>query len=126
MKYLIAVLESSINRSGAATPLTLGHLLNLLKLAEKLRCKVEQHNEAEHLALPNEINPHGQDYGMTLTTDQEAFLSTIHLHGGSCSIHERHKLATAARELAETGEVTIKPSGTEGFIDVCAKGGVAE
>lgn len=39
MSILIEVLEESVRRHGAKTPVTLGHLLNIVKLAGRIRAK---------------------------------------------------------------------------------------
>lgn len=40
-EFLIKILEESVKRNGADKPVTIGHLLNIIKLAKKARIKFE-------------------------------------------------------------------------------------
>lgn len=46
MEILINVLELSVSKHGAETPLTLGHLLNIMKMAQRFEADKE---ELDHL-----------------------------------------------------------------------------
>lgn len=65
MKELIRILEVSVKKHGETTPITLGYLLNLTRMAEDIR-QYEQEVAAikeqnEHLDILETINPFGQD-----------------------------------------------------------------
>lgn len=60
MHNLITVLTISVDKHGADTPLTLGHLLNLCKMVEKIERKQDEQEIYEHHKLLNESNPLGQ------------------------------------------------------------------
>lgn len=51
----------SVTKHGADTPLTLGHLYNICKLARKFEEKIEVQVEKEDSALLNEIFNNGQN-----------------------------------------------------------------
>lgn len=65
MKELIEILETAQSKHGGTSPLTIGHLLNICKLAEKLYEKeIAKSQEIEiksHLEIIEDINPLGQD-----------------------------------------------------------------
>lgn len=46
MKELIAILEQSVKKNGANKPLTVGHLLNIVKLANKTKAKKQKKQES--------------------------------------------------------------------------------
>jgi hypothetical protein len=60
LEILTTVLEESVRRHGVNTPVTLGHLLNICKLATKFETVVDEHYEKQHLELMKEIDPFGQ------------------------------------------------------------------
>lgn len=61
MRALIHALEVSVQNNGAKTPVTLGHLLNIVKLAHKNEQRLFAKQEKDHLKLVRQINPFGQD-----------------------------------------------------------------
>ena len=65
MKELIQILEVAASKYGSLEPLTIGHLLNICKMAERMKDKnLERQADLEdkqHWEIMNEINPFGQD-----------------------------------------------------------------
>lgn len=61
METLIHALEVSVQNNGAKTPVTLGHLLNIVKLAHKNEQRRLAKQEKQHYELLKQINPLGQD-----------------------------------------------------------------
>lgn len=61
LRVLTTVLQISVNKHGENTPLTLGHLLNICRLAQKFEAKIVASEEEEHRMLMEQINPFGQD-----------------------------------------------------------------
>ena len=65
MKALTKVLQISATKHGPETPLTIGHLLNICKLADKAEKLNKQYEaekeEKEHTALINSISFFGQN-----------------------------------------------------------------
>lgn len=65
MEELIQILEIAANRHGPKHQLTIGHLLNILKLAEKTKEKNKHRQslleEEQHQKLLNQISYGGQD-----------------------------------------------------------------
>ena len=59
---LIKILETSVKRHGEKTPVTLGHLLNIVKMVDRAGMKMSEHEEAEHQQLLHDIDPLKQDY----------------------------------------------------------------
>lgn len=59
----IGVLQVSVNRNGADKPLTIGHLLNLLKMTVKKYIKQEDKEEKELNDCLNEILEDEAKYG---------------------------------------------------------------
>lgn len=65
MKTLIRILTESVRRHGADTPLTLGHLLNIVKMWHRVTrrqaIRAERREERNHQeALLAAFNDHGQ------------------------------------------------------------------
>lgn len=60
LRILTTILQISVNKHGPDVPVTLGHLLNICRLAQKYETKVSAHEEAEYVRLRNEIDPLGQ------------------------------------------------------------------
>ncbi len=58
---LIQILKASVARNGEDKPLTVGHLLNILLMAQKVRHKQADDEDKQHHSLMNQINPFGQD-----------------------------------------------------------------
>jgi len=54
-------------------------------------------------------------------SDTQAAKSLLALHKGACSVPRNGNLHLAFCKMQEAGEVRIKPSGTEGFVDVYGK-----
>lgn len=65
MKQLIKILESAVKKHGAETPLTIGHLLNICKMAENLKQKTKEKQaileEKQHNQILADISWGGQD-----------------------------------------------------------------
>ncbi len=65
MKELIQILEIAANRHGPKHQLTIGHLLNIVKLAEKTKKKNKHRQslleEEQHQEIISQINYLGQD-----------------------------------------------------------------
>jgi esterase/lipase len=61
MKYLIKTLEISAAKHGGETPLTIGHLLNICRVAEKMKKLDQNRIETEYKNLLREIDPMGQE-----------------------------------------------------------------
>ncbi len=65
MNELIRILEAAKQKHGGDHPLTIGHLLNICKQAEKLkqtRAELEAESESrQHWEIMEAINNHGQD-----------------------------------------------------------------
>jgi hypothetical protein len=65
MKELIRILELAANRHGPKHQLTIGHLLNIVKLAERTKTQSAENQaileDDQHRQLFDEINPLGQD-----------------------------------------------------------------
>jgi len=61
LRLLIKVLEVSAAKNGKDTPLTIGHLLNICKMVEKEKEKLEFLEYKQHLSLLNRIDPMGQE-----------------------------------------------------------------
>lgn len=60
LRILTTAIGQSVEKHGADAPLTLGHLLNICKLARKYETQIEEREEQEHRKLINEIDPFGQ------------------------------------------------------------------
>jgi len=61
-KNLIAVLELSVRRNGPDTPLTLGHLLNIIKMVDRVEVGQIEREIDQHHQILQEIDPLWQDY----------------------------------------------------------------
>ena len=61
VKDLIHILEISAKRHGPKKPLTIGHLLNICKMTQKIKIRNAEKEDKEHRDLINKINPFGQD-----------------------------------------------------------------
>lgn len=65
MKELIRILKVAAKKHGAETPLTIGHLLNICKIAESAKSHEEEaaaiREQQQHNQILEEINPLGQD-----------------------------------------------------------------
>lgn len=48
MEILIKVLEKSVEKNGADTPLTLGHLLNIAKIVQAIEAGLEEIRETTY------------------------------------------------------------------------------
>ena len=60
MKHLINILETSVKLNGGDKPLTISHLLNICKLAQKLEHKGQEQEVQQHESLINAIGPYGE------------------------------------------------------------------
>lgn len=60
LRILTITISQSVEKHGPDAPLTLGHLLNICKLARKYETQIEGQEEREHWKLINEIDPFGQ------------------------------------------------------------------
>ncbi len=61
MKQLIQILETAQSKHGGTYPVTLNHLLNIFKLAEKIIEKEQAEGVKLHKQVVEDINPLGQD-----------------------------------------------------------------
>lgn len=65
MKELIRILKVASEKHGALTPLTIGHLLNIVSMAESIKTHEEEvsaiREKQRHEQILEEINPLGQD-----------------------------------------------------------------
>ena len=61
LRILRTVLAMSVQKHGGDKVLTLGHLLNICKLAEKFEVKLQERDEQEHQELLNDLDPLGQE-----------------------------------------------------------------
>lgn len=61
--YLIAVLERSIEKNGPDKPLTLLHLLNIVKMAKEIKVMKDDDNEAFLDQVRNEVFQDEHRYG---------------------------------------------------------------
>jgi len=65
MNKLIKILETAKQKHGGETPLTIGHLLNICKMAQNLKTHEEEaefiKGQKQHNEIMNWINPLGQD-----------------------------------------------------------------
>ncbi len=59
MEKLIQVLQKSVDKHGLNEPVTLGHLLNIVKLVHKLELAEEERKEEDHEDALNSLYPHG-------------------------------------------------------------------
>jgi hypothetical protein len=59
--FLIKTLEDSVAKNGGDKPVTLSHLLNICKMAEKREEKLECLKREQHFSLLEEIDPMGQE-----------------------------------------------------------------
>lgn len=58
---LLSVLEVSVRKHGGDTPLTIGHLLNIVKMIEKKQIKRYKQEEKDHKdCLEFAMGEHGQ------------------------------------------------------------------
>lgn len=60
LKILVYVLGVAVQKHGGKTPVTLGHLLNIIKMCIRFYTKAEQIEQKQHNKLMSEINPLGQ------------------------------------------------------------------
>ena len=61
LRILTCIIAQSVKKHGKTKTLTLGHLLNICKLASKWEAKLDARSEKEHQQLMEDINPLGQD-----------------------------------------------------------------
>jgi hypothetical protein len=61
LQFLIKTLEISVAKNGDKTPLTIGHLLNICKMAEKRKEKLEFLEHEHHFSILKDIDPMGQE-----------------------------------------------------------------
>lgn len=61
LKILTTIISISARKHGADKLLTLGHLLNICKMAQAFEQKIVEREEKEHAELLNEIGNNGQD-----------------------------------------------------------------
>jgi hypothetical protein len=61
LQFLIETLEISVAKNGDKTPLTIGHLLNICKMAEKRKEKLEFLEHEHHFSILKDIDPMGQE-----------------------------------------------------------------
>lgn len=60
-KSILAVLDIAIKNNSPTTPLTLGYLSNILKMAEKLEERDAELEEKQHKDILEEISYFGQN-----------------------------------------------------------------
>jgi hypothetical protein len=60
LRILTCVLSMAVKKHGAEAPLTLGHLLNICKMAKRYEDEITMRGEKEHEKIMQEINPLGQ------------------------------------------------------------------
>lgn len=60
LRILITVLKLSVEKHGVETPLTIGHLLNICKMAQRYADQIDVLEDLEHGELLNEITFCGQ------------------------------------------------------------------
>jgi len=58
---LIKILEVSVKKHGEKTPVTLRHLLNIVKMVDRAEEGEALMEIKQHESIVNEINPMGQD-----------------------------------------------------------------
>lgn len=61
MKNLVKILQVAVKKHGETTPLTLGYLLNLARMAEGQKEVAAIREEKEHAELLEWVSPFGQD-----------------------------------------------------------------
>lgn len=61
LRILTCVLAAAVKKHGAEKQLTLGHLLNICKMAKRFEGKIEEREEKENAELLDEICNLGQD-----------------------------------------------------------------
>ena len=59
-RTLIKILEVSVKKHGEKTPVTLGHLLNIVKMVDRAEEGEALAEIEQHKAIMEEINPIGQ------------------------------------------------------------------
>jgi len=60
-KNILAVLDIAIKNNSPSTPLTLGYLSNILKMAEKFEQRDAEREEQQHKDILEEISYFGQN-----------------------------------------------------------------
>lgn len=60
LRILICVIAASVKKHGETKTLTIGHLLNICKMAQKYEEEIEEREEKEHQQILVDIDPFGQ------------------------------------------------------------------